>query len=166
VNVFDSRQETIDLIKIAMDADCTGGEPVRVSLDTPDREVTRVRVNFLTPTELKGADRPEFAVLFARIRDRVSTLRAFYGAGPLPIDFAALGERAAHVRMTRCDLRWIEEERVSRSTGQRHSIGGFVGVAEYEGDLAGFVPYLDAARWTGAGRQTVWGKGEIHCEEI
>lgn len=34
-------------------------------------------------------------------------------------------------------------------------------MAEYEGDLAEFIPYIDAARWTGVGRQSVWGKGEI-----
>jgi hypothetical protein len=27
--------------------------------------------------------------------------------------------------------------------------------------LAEFVPFLRAARWTGVGRQTVWGNGEI-----
>jgi CRISPR/Cas system endoribonuclease Cas6 (RAMP superfamily) len=52
-------------------------------------------------------------------------------------------------------------ERRSSRTGQTHSIGGFVGEAEYEGDLAEFVPYLKAAKWVGVGRQTVWGKGEI-----
>jgi hypothetical protein len=70
------------------------------------------------------------------------------------------------VSTTRCDLEYVDAERVSRRTGQRHSLGGFIGVAEYEGDLADFVPYLEAARWTGVGRQTVWGKGEIVWEEI
>ena len=36
-----------------------------------------------------------------------------------------------------------------------------VGVAEYEGELGEFVPFLEAAQWTGVGRQTVWGKGAI-----
>jgi hypothetical protein len=30
--------------------------------------------------------------------------------------------------------------------------------------MAEFLPYLEAARWTGVGRQTVWGKGEIAVE--
>ena len=126
---------------------------------------TRVRVQFLTPTELKSgqqlAARPEFPILAARIRDRISTLRELYGEGPLDIDFRAFGERAALVRMTRCDIRHTEVERRSSRTGQVHPIGGFVGEAEYEGDLTEFMPYLRAARWTGVGRQTVWGKGEI-----
>ena len=64
--------------------------------------------------------------------------------------------------MTRCNVRHIDVERRSSRTGaQIHSIGGFVGEAEYEGELGKFIPYLKAASWTGVGRQTVWGKGEV-----
>ena len=127
------------------------------------------RVEFVTPTELKSqaglADRPEFGVLFARLRDRLSTLRALYGPGPLDIDFRSMGERAARIRMTHCELRSKHAERRSTRTGQVHSLGGFTGEAEYRGDLTEFLPYLRAARWTGLGRQTVWGKGEMHLVE-
>ena len=61
--------------------------------------------------------------------------------------------------MTRCDIHHVETSRRSGRTGQIHSLGGFVGEAEYEGDLTEFVPYLRAAQWTGVGRQTAWGKG-------
>ena len=142
--------------------------PVSIPLDHAPTSVKRLRVRFKTPTELKSRDeraaQPEFGILFARIRDRLSTLRALYGAGALPIDFRAMGERAAAVRMTRCELAHVDAERRSSRTGQVHTIGGFVGVAEYEGELAEFVPYLEAARWTGVGRQCVWGKGEVWLE--
>jgi hypothetical protein len=142
------------------------------SLDTvvldlgPDpNPVPRVIVRFVTPTELKSgqqlAARPDFPILFRRVRDRISTLRALYGPGPLPIDFRALGERAAAVQMVRCELRRAEATRRSARTGQTHPLGGFAGEVLYEGDLAEFMPYLRAAQWTGVGRQTVWGKGEI-----
>ena len=72
-------------------------------------------------------------MLFARARDRVSALRSLYGEGPLGIDF--------------------------RAPGSVHPLGGLVGVAEYEGEFGEFVPFLEAAQWTGVGRQTVWGKG-------
>ena len=140
-------------------------EPASVDLDPMPSAPQKIRVEFLTPTELKHehriSDRPEFPILFGRIRDRISTLRTLYGPGPLDIDFQASGVRAAAVRMTRCEGRRIEAERRSSRTGQSHSIGGFVGIAEYEGDLAEFLPYLEAGRWTGVGRQSVWGKGEI-----
>jgi hypothetical protein len=94
----------------------------------------------------------------------VSTLRELYGAGPLAIDFAGFGERAAAVRMTLCDVKHVAAERRSSRTGQRHPLGGFTGVAAYEGDLREFVPFLEAAQYCGAGRQTAWGKGEIAIE--
>ncbi len=137
--------------------------PIRIGFE-PER-ASRVLVRFVTPMELKAGDRlterPEFGVLFARARDRLSTLRALYGPGPLEIDFRAMGERAARVRMVRCDLQQSAASRRSSKTGQTHPLGGFTGEAEYEGDLGEFLPYLRAAEWTGIGRQTVWGKGAI-----
>lgn len=148
-----------------LDENCDSAVAPLVLDLAPSELITHIRVRFLTPTELKSgqqlAARPEFSVLAARIRDRISTLREIYGEGPLAIDFRAFGERAALVRMTRCEVGQRDIERRSSRTGQVHPIGGFVGEAEYEGDLAEFVPYLRAAKWTGVGRQTVWGKGEI-----
>jgi CRISPR-associated endoribonuclease Cas6 len=164
LNVFDSR--AIDDLTHAMSefdvVEKLENGVVRLGLEPCD--ASRIRVRFLTPTELKGSERPEFGVLWARVRDRISTLRAFYGAGPLAIDFRAMGERAARVRMTRSEIKNVAAERVSRSSGQRHSIGGFIGFAEYAGELGEFVAYLEIARHTGVGRQTVWGKGEIGVE--
>jgi hypothetical protein len=165
LNVFDPRAvEDLSraMAEFASLQSIAGRELLQLPLDS--HEAVQVRVRFLTPTELKGGDAPEFAVLFARIRDRVSTLRALYGDGPLTIDFKAMAERAARIRMTRSELTQVTAERVSRRTGQRHPLGGFTGFAEYEGDLGEFIPYLEAARHTGVGRQTVWGKGEIGIE--
>jgi len=140
------------------------GRPLRLELEGTEA-VNRLRVRFVTPTELKSGERvverPEFGILAVRVRDRISALRERYGPGPLWIDFRGFGERASRVEMTRCAVEWREVERRSSRTGQRHSIGGFVGEAEYEGELREFVPYLRAAEWTGVGRHTVWGNGEI-----
>ena len=171
LNVFLTREPAVELFTRVMEelgtlSSVAGTERLHLSLCARERPIHRLRVHFLTPTELKGADRPEFGMLMARIRDRISTLRALYGPGPLEIDFKAFGERASRVSMTRCELVLVAAERTSRSTGQSHPLGGFTGVAEYEGDLAEFLPYLEIARWTGVGRQTVWGKGEIAYETL
>ena len=146
------------------------GPPSVVSLDPEpgERAVRRVRLRFLTPTELKGGGAgpgpvgvPEFGVLFARLRDRISTLRALYGPGPLAIDFHDLGARARAVELVSSDLHWTSARRRSSRTGQTHPLGGFTGVVEYAGELGEFLPWLHAARWTGVGRQTVWGKGDL-----
>jgi hypothetical protein len=145
-------------------------EPASLDLEPLNVAPQKVRIDFLSPTELKHehriATRPEFPILFGRVRDRISTLSQLYGPGPLDIDFQAIGARAATVLMTNCQVRRQEFERRSTRTGQTHSIGGFIGFAEYEGDLAEFLPYLEAARWVGVGRQVVWGKGEIRMENV
>ena len=134
---------------------------VSLTLNPSRDSVNRLRVHFLTPTELKGAKEPVFGVLLSRLRDRISTLSTLWGQGPLDIDFKTFGERASRVVMTKCELQQVQNERLSKSTGQRHPLSGFIGFADYQGDLTEFVPYLEIGRDTGVGRQTVWGKGEI-----
>lgn len=178
VNLFEMRQPPIDLFtevltRLACESlgaskldHLEGTARMDVSLQAGIRKVARVRIHFKTPIDLKGAAAPAFATLFSRIRDRVSLLRSLYGEGPLQIDFRAMGARAREIAMTRCDLHQARVERYSRSQQAAHPMGGFKGVAEYEGDLTEFLPYLEAATWTGVGRQTVWGKGEIHSERF
>ncbi len=174
VNFFDTRRPALDEFARAFaqlaraDVVSSSSEPLSLSLDACSGLVNRVSVEFRTPAELKAAKngtalaaRPEFAVLFARARDRVSTLRALYGPGPLDIDFRSMGRRAREIKMTHCDLQHVKAARRSRRTGQVHGVGGFTGVVEYAGDLGEFVPILEAARWTGVGRHCVWGNGEI-----
>ena len=143
-------------------------EPSILDLNPLVEPVHGVRVKFVAPTELKHghqlASRPDFPILMSRVRDRLSTLSSLYGEGPLPLDFAAFGQRSEHVTMTGCELQQVAVSRISSRTGQRHSLGGFVGTAEYEGDLREFIPFLIAAQFTGVGRQTTWGKGEIEVQ--
>ena len=81
--------------------------PVSLDLE-PASRLPPARVEFLSPTELKPdhkiSPQPEFPILFGRIpADRISTLRALDGPGPLAIDSRRMGERAAAVRMTSRD---------------------------------------------------------------
>jgi hypothetical protein len=142
-------------------------EPVLVTLPllAAGPEVSAVRVDFVTPLELKSqgevTDNLEFEILFSRIRDRVSTLRCLYGAGPLDIDFKETALRASQVRRTGGKLTSIACKRRSSRTGQTYEIGGLTGWTEYAGELREFLPYLRAAEFCGVGRQCVWGKGQI-----
>ncbi len=140
-------------------------QPLSLDLTPGADAVTHLTVEFLTPTELKHdrkiAGRPEFPILFGRIRDRISTLSRLYADTELAIDYLGTNHRARKIAMTNCRVYREETERRSTKTGQSHSIGGFVGTAEYEGDLTEFLPWLAAAPWVGVGRQSVWGKGEL-----
>jgi hypothetical protein len=139
------------------------GEAVSVNL-AAGPETSKCSLAFRTPTELKGTPSSReipFGVLFARARDRISTLRGLYGEGPLAIDFRALAERADLVRTVHCDLQYREVWRRSSRTGAEHGIGGVTGRVDYAGDLTELLPYLRAVWWTGVGRHTVWGNGAI-----
>lgn len=174
INLFETRDQAVDLFANAF-VDRFGPAQIEnteiLKLPIAGAAVgccappaSRVRVHFLTPTAIKGTDRAEFGPMLSRIRDRASTIRGLYGEGPFQLDFRALGERASLIRATHCDLNYVEVDRISQNTGYTHPLGGFTGVAEYEGDLAEFLPFLEIARWTGVGRQTVWGNGEIAWE--
>ncbi len=141
--------------------------PVELSLTPRAEPVNRIRIHFLTPTELKSGGEilraPHFGPLFKRARDRVAGIINLYQmpGEPLELDFRALGDLADSVQMTESNIRQAEYERRSSRTGQTHSLGGFTGHAGYEGELAAFLPFLEAAAWTGVGRLTVWGNGAI-----
>jgi hypothetical protein len=107
------------------------------------------------------AEVPEFGILLPRLRDRISTLRAVYGEGALPVDFREIGARATAVRLVEWQGEWVRHQRQSSNTGQRHPLGGLVGSAVFEDVPPELLPFLDAGGYTGAGRQTTWGKGVI-----
>ena len=127
----------------------------------------RLRIEFLTPTELKHAGQvlhsPHFPALAARARDRVLSILALYqNQTATQVDFASLTALAEQVRLTASQTRFIPgETRRSARNQNTHGLGGFTGWAEYSGPLGELLPYLIAAQWTGVGRQTVWGKGEL-----
>jgi hypothetical protein len=168
IHLFDVREGALDLFTRAFaywaDPISVEHEQVGVDLTSASAPVSRILVAFQTPTELRanGQDGPsEFSVLLARARDRISTLRSLYGDGPLDIDFRALADRAKLVEVVRRELRPVAIARRSGRTGQSHSIGGLVGSTEYQGPLSEFIPYLEAASWTGIGRHCSWGNGQI-----
>lgn len=188
VNVFDPELPAIEYFRRAFMQLCEEGlgrgrprielveaeerQAVEVDLAARRRPADRITVAFLTPTELKIGGKilrePLFDAVFRRARDRVTGLVSLYQASVLSnpdlsseTDFRGMGERAGAVRMTAGRFGEVEYERRSARTGQRHGLGGFIGEAEYEGDLAEFLPYLEAAWWTGVGRLTVWGNGQV-----
>lgn len=181
LNLFDTRLESILAIQRAFEALGSAGlgpargtaelqileEPALVtfSLEEDGPEVRELRIDLVTPLELKArgevTEDLDFQVLFSRIRDRISTLRSLYGSGPLEIDFRGMGLRAGEVRRTGGELERTRRERRSSRTGQVHGIGGLTGWCAYRGRLREFLPYLRVAEWCGVGRHCVWGKGQI-----
>ena len=143
---------------------------IDIDLAAQGPAASAVRVCLFTATELKGAadwpNQPSFSVLACRIRDRISTLCALYGEGPLPIDFRDFAQRSDSIQTIRFALTRNEASRKSSRSGQAHALSGVTGEIDYRGNLTDFLPYLEAARWTGVGRHTVWGKGELTAQPL
>ena len=155
-------------------------EPLVLALPAPGaerfetgEEEARLRVSFLTPTELKQDGRvvevPEAPVLAARAFDRISALQYFYAEQSWAENAAreqrqGLLEAAGRLRIAKQSLTMASAERISSRTGQKHSLEGIVGEVEYlgpEGAVLMLVTWLRAGGFVGVGRQTVWGKVEV-----
>ena len=135
-----------------------------------DAAATRVRVRFLTPTTLRRdgrlIERPAFSDLVCRLRDRVSALAAFFGDGPVDMDFAGVAVAAAEVRTIECRTAWERRTRRSARTGQVHETSGFVGEAVYEGELGRWMPLLRLGEVVHVGKYAVWGNGWVDVDRI
>jgi CRISPR-associated endoribonuclease Cas6 len=142
------------------------GESISVSLEHTHQGIEKLTLRFVTPTELKTdsglASLPLFPVVLARARDRIRALSSHEFA----LDFTGITDRSAGIALVSHQLTHRRYTRTSSKTGQTHPLGGFTGEAVYSGSLDEFLPLLQAAHWTGIGRQTVWGKGVIEVQHL
>jgi hypothetical protein len=134
-------------------------------LMSPAGEASAVRIDYLTPAEIKfdgaAVRSPQFHHLIKRLRDRINALTWFYQGTVLDLDFADFGKRAETIQTVESRVAWTERERLSTRTGLRHSIGGFAGHVIYKGALSEFLPILRVGEWTHVGKHAVWGNGRF-----
>jgi CRISPR-associated endoribonuclease Cas6 len=142
---------------------------LQMPLDGTD-EYGNLRLIFATPTELKSEGKiltePHFFCLIESLAERVRTLGRLYQSWPEEFTFQSVLEAAKTVKTI--DWNWERKDSWRRSarSGRVHSVGGYTGWADYLGPLGRALPLLEVGRWTGIGRQTVWGKGEIGIESF
>ncbi len=130
----------------------------------PDPMGSRVRLSFVTPTQLK-ADRMlqrelDFPVLMRALLRRYSALAAFHGDGPPDLDYGDWVARAERVQTAHCDLTWRTWERFSNRKNRRMQVSGFTGDVVFEGDLEQFHPLLALGVPMHVGKWTSFGMGQ------
>lgn len=162
--------------------------PVRIALRARDlarpgdTSATRIRVRFVTPTELRSGEDgaateakadptlpepPSFGTLIRRTRNRVGALATFFGEGPIAHDAGALGPLADSVTLVQAELTHTRMLRRSSRTGQRHPIGGVLGSVVYQGEaIAALMPWLRLAESLGVGKHATFGNGRIAVEVL
>lgn len=159
------------------------GETMKLDLTPRQHETRHLRVVFETPTELKCKkkisetptelkrkrkiiDKPLFVALFERAADRLQHLMEYYQGACGDLAPEPLRSMAENIKLEPGhDWKRVIGERKSGKTDQTHPLGGYVGYADYVGDLGPFMSILEAARFAGIGRHAPWGHGVIHLEQ-
>ena len=123
-----------------------------------------VTVQYLTPTRITYNGQlhttPEFHVIIRNLLRRLSNLSYFHCGEDLKLDFKGIIERAEAIETRDGDVRWHDWERYSARQDTRMKMGGFVGSAEYRGELAEFLPFLKLGEKVHVGKGTGFGLGK------
>ncbi len=148
---------------------------------SPASSPRRLTLRFVTPTLLKTGsgigpngerlaarevrEKPELGVVVRRLRDRLSSLCAFFGTGWFHPDFAGLGAAADRAVLIESDTIWLSRKRTSTRTGHSYDIEGLVGEATYEfpdeATLATLRPLLAMGELIHIGKNAPWGNGKV-----
>ncbi len=130
----------------------------------------RVTLEFLTPLRIgedkRLAHRPDLGILLRRLIERCQAIATHFGGSPLARDRARwrevtlrLSALAAEAQLTRDETRWLDVVSGSRRTGRTSPIGGLVGLAQWEGNLAEAMSWLLWGQSLHVGKSTVKGNG-------
>jgi hypothetical protein len=128
----------------------------------PNRQIT---LEFVTPARLISQkkpvrDAPPFDVLIRTLLSRVSALSLFHCGQALELDFRAVLDEAARVKVDRADVRWVDKERFSNRQRRKIHAGGLMGRVTYRGDLVPFLPLLVLGELVHLGKGAVFGNGQ------
>jgi CRISPR/Cas system endoribonuclease Cas6 (RAMP superfamily) len=123
----------------------------------------QLTLRFLTPMRVKHqstyATRPDFAIIVRTLLRRIWALSVFHCNQPWEFNSRELINAAEQVETTHAAVKWADWDRYSARQGQRVPMGGFVGEATYQGDLAGFRGLLALGALVHIGKATVFGNG-------
>lgn len=162
--VYDGQTQTLkDSFRIFTFADFTNGAglPSKISL------------NFITPTRIMtshgNGDRHlirlresrDFGTLVETLYHRLFALANLYCVTEVQ-DYAKhkMLHNASTASLTKADIRWHDWERYSNRQQTRMKLGGFVGVATFEGELGEYLPLLRIGEHLHVGKSTSFGLGK------
>jgi hypothetical protein len=125
-----------------------------------------IRLRLLTPTRLTAQGRLvkpgqlTFAILMARLLDRLESLAQHFSPTPLQLDYPALLRAAETVRAAHNATRWVELRSYSTRQGRATPIGGLMGEVTFHApDWRPFLPWLLWGQFTHVGKDAVKGNG-------
>ncbi|KZE43364.1 hypothetical protein AV540_25225 [Brevibacillus parabrevis] len=127
--------------------------------------VKKVMIFFETPLRLKWKGQyttdVQFSVLFRTLLRRMTGLLQFHHDVQPEWPIRELVERAERVRLVEKRVKWLDYDRYSVRQDVKMKMGGAVGWAVYEGEIAEFLPWLKAAEHTHVGKNTAFDLGRV-----
>lgn len=126
-----------------------------------------VELRFLTPTQInnkgKLSQRPQFALIIARLLERLEAIYYHYTKTDRLLDWSdtyqSLVSQAEAITITLDNTRWIESKGGSRRANRLQDLSGFVGDAQFTGNIKPFLPYLLWGQSLHIGKNTPKGNG-------
>ena len=141
-------------------------DDIRRETESQPTDVLSLRL--ITPTRIthEGAltDQLPFHVFWRRLIGRISALAYFHCGESLEMDFKGLIEKATSVETRDSTLRWKDWTRYSSRQDRRMQLGGLVGRVRYEGEMAGFVPFVALGAFLHVGKNATFGLGKYRVE--
>lgn len=136
-----------------------------------DRDIERIRVQFLTPARIQNqgrlVDELPFHVLAIRLINRILDIDMEYCGGGLnfPVqDLVKKAEKEVYVRTQ--NIRWYDWSRYSLHQNTKMKLGGIVGEIEYQGNITLFIPFLLLGEYIHVGKQSTFGNGTIKVDVL
>ncbi|MBM7865382.1 hypothetical protein JOC69_000239 [Heliobacterium gestii] len=130
----------------------------------------RAMVRYLTMTRIKHEDNfspaIEFHMLVRSLLRRISSLAYFHHKERLDLNYSAIIEQAAKVRIIDNRTRWVDWERFSSRQDSHVRMGGVVGEMVYEGNIAAFTPFLRLGELVHVGKGAVFGMGKFEASPL
>lgn len=136
----------------------------------------RLTLRFLTPLRVGEREhlmrRPDLGVLTRRLLERCQSMAVHYGqSNSLALErenwralSLYLSDVAESARLTANETHWEDNWSGSRRTGRMSPVGGLVGVARWEGELAPLIPWMLWGQSLQVGKSTVKGNGWFQVE--
>lgn len=166
--IYDAENETLKPpIRIMTFAEFanTPNSPSSISLRfiTPTRIMTSYGRGSRHLMRLRSAE--DFWTLIETLYHRLFALTSLYcSAEELNYIEHKVKLNAVPVSLTRAEIRWLDWDRYSNRQQTRMKLGGFVGQATFQGEIAQFMPLLRIGAHLHIGKNTSFGLGKYELQ--
>jgi hypothetical protein len=122
-------------------------------------------IHLMTPLRIRRGGalllKPDFPTIIRSITKRIQALTERYGGYVNLANLSAVSDLSSEIRATSSSLYLNQMSRYSNRRNEKVDLSGLLGAMTFEGDLAPFTSWLNAARILHIGRNSTFGCGQL-----